>query len=156
MVTMIKGVAGMILLIPLVLPTVLICFVAVIDSLMRDNERLKRNDGASVPKFVKNDEIKVKCTSGEWTGAIIVLKAGQEIIIGRDNRRVNLVLSNPKVSRLHCKIKHYPLGELISVTNYSTNGTFMNGKNIKGIKEEIFIERNTFIKVGIKDIFHIE
>ena len=68
------------------------------------------------------------------------------ITIGKKKEQVSLVLSDPSVSRIHCRIIEHE-GEPALIDLGSTNGTYLNGIRLN--KEEILkIEKNDEILIG--------
>lgn len=74
----------------------------------------------------------ITCICGNDAGATYPLYAGEEIIIGKDSSVSNIVV-NPRykqVSRKHCGIKYDKNKEAYLIIDYSTNGTFVNGRRL--------------------------
>ena len=68
------------------------------------------------------------------------------ITIGKKKEQVSLMLSDPSVSRIHCRIIEHE-GEPALIDLGSTNGTYLNGIRLN--KEEILqIEKNDEILIG--------
>ena len=61
-------------------------------------------------------------TSGEYKGARITLKEGDEVIMGKDSKISSIVFSEASISRKHCSIRMVG-GEFI-LNDYSTNGVY--------------------------------
>lgn len=61
-------------------------------------------------------------TSGEYKGAKIMLKEGDEVIMGKDSKISSIVFSDASISRKHCSIRMVG-GEFI-LNDYSTNGVY--------------------------------
>lgn len=70
----------------------------------------------------------IEIISGEFAGASIPVKAGEVISIGRDQSRANIVTSpeNTLISGLHCTILYNAQSDSYIVTDYSSNGTWLN------------------------------
>lgn len=64
------------------------------------------------------------CVQGEYQGGIFEVPTSSTISIGRD-MSCNIILSHPKISRLHCMIYANPEGGY-QVMDYSSNGTYVN------------------------------
>lgn len=78
---------------------------------------------------------KLRCLKGELAGASIIL-TNDDIYIGRQVDKVNLVLSSSKISRIHCSISYDADADQFYITDFSKNGTsLLNGsallKNVK-------------------------
>lgn len=64
------------------------------------------------------------CIQGEYQGGIFEVPVSSTISIGRENG-CNIILSHPKISRLHCMVYANPEGGY-QVMDYSSNGTYVN------------------------------
>jgi len=87
--------------------------------------------GTVVEEYGGKVEIFVK---GEKIGEENIAKAGS--IIGRDPLRANIIISEPTISKTHCKIVPQEEDFLVVDLN-STNGTYINGKKISQEKVKI-------------------
>lgn len=70
--------------------------------------------------------------SGTNKGYGFKLRDGEEIIIGKDPAVSNVIV-DPKyreISRKHCSIAYVAADDAYQVTDYSVNGTFVNGNRI--------------------------
>lgn len=71
--------------------------------------------------------------SGMYSGASFELAAGQQVCIGRDPAYCQIVISSggESVSRKHCLVRFDPAVGCFYVTDYSSNGTFLeNGTRL--------------------------
>lgn len=92
---------------------------------------------------VPDDERVVEILSGEFAGAALPVKAGEDIIIGRDPKRANVVTSpaNTSISGLHCRIRYDEQNGKYIVIDHSTNGTYLNN-------EKLMQEKGTYAAKG--------
>ena len=67
----------------------------------------------------------IEFLSGELAGAKLEIE--EDIIIGKDAEICNLILTEPKCSRVHCQIKYNSEKEVFVVKDMSTNGVFVEG-----------------------------
>ncbi len=67
------------------------------------------------------------CTYGTYLGSIIRFHPEQKIQIGRDGQTSDLIINLPLVSREHCSILYKHTRKEYEVTDYSHNGTFVEG-----------------------------
>ncbi len=92
-----------------------------------------------------NDKVEhvVEIISGEFAGATIPVKSGEDITIGRDPKRANVVTSseNTSISGLHCRIRYDEQSGRYIVIDHSTNGTYLNN-------EKLVHERGTYAAKG--------
>lgn len=87
--------------------------------------------------------------SGSFSGISYTLPDGAEYCVGRDAAQCEIVVSDadPSVSRLHCMICYTGYQDGYYVTDYSSNGTYIDGvKIIKGQKQ--FVNRGTVVSLG--------
>lgn len=91
------------------------------------NERI-----GSIPNAV------VEVVSGSLTGQKVSLVANQIITIGRDPACCQFILQSNGISRKHCTIFYNGMTSRFVVTDYSTNGTYVNGNRINsGVPVEV-------------------
>ena len=85
----------------------------------------------------------VEILSGEFAGATLPVKAGEDITIGRDPKRANVVTSpaNTSISGLHCRIRYDEQKCKYSVIDHSSNGTYLNN-------EKLMQEKGTYAAKG--------
>ena len=69
----------------------------------------------------------VEVLNGNMKGAQIPLFQGESLVVGRDSRLCNLVVEGPKVSRKHCVIEWDDQKQIYLVTDFSSNGTKIQG-----------------------------
>lgn len=73
--------------------------------------------------------------SGDYQGMTINLSNGDKILFGREGS-CNVVIQDTEVSRKHCMVRYSELERAYFVTDYSTNGVFMeNGQRITKMTE---------------------
>ena len=79
----------------------------------------------------KDGEGTVEILAGEYTGAVLPVKVGEDLVIGRDPQRANMVVTaSAAVSGLHCRIRYDAQTGRYLVTDYSSNGTFLNNERL--------------------------
>ena len=85
----------------------------------------------------------VEILSGEFAGATLPVKAGEDITIGRDPKRANVVTSpaNTSISGLHCRIRYDEQNGKYIVIDHSSNGTYLNN-------EKLMQEKGTYAAKG--------
>ena len=85
----------------------------------------------------------VEILSGEFAGAKLPVNAGEDITIGRDPKRANVVTSpaNTSISGLHCRIRYDEQNGKYIVVDHSSNGTYLNN-------EKLMQEKSTYAAKG--------
>ena len=81
------------------------------------------------PTIKVNQTGRLSFISGEYAGAVIEIKAGEEITLGRNQNMCQLVFGEQDISRVHCVIQYMLMSQTEAyyyVTDYSTYGTIMN------------------------------
>ncbi len=109
---------------------------------------------AAVPKGVQQASGgSISGLSGMYAGQNLPLAAGDEMIIGRDNAFCNLIVDQnaEKVSRKHCGITFDPARGVYMVTDYSTNGTFLDGGNRLVANMPTTLQRGVVIALGNRE-----
>lgn len=91
---------------------------------------------------------------GEYEGAQIQLKSGEFLYIGR-SKECNLILSNVKASRKHCKITYDAKVDKYLLKNYSDNGVFLStGQRLE--KGKVWnVPHGTIFRVTKEDEFRL-
>lgn len=81
---------------------------------------------ASVGKNVKvgKKDGTITGVSGSYAGAVIPVKSGDTVIIGRDPASCSIVVKDEQASRKHCTISFNGDNGMYSVTDHSSNGVF--------------------------------
>ena len=67
--------------------------------------------------------------SGAYAGAVIPVKSGDTVTIGRDPSVCSIVIKAEKASRKHCTVSFNGDNGMYTVTDYSSNGTFDEAGN---------------------------
>ena len=90
------------------------------------------------PTIAQNGAI--EGVSGDYAGTVINLKPGEKILIGRDAASCNIVLSSERkdISRKHCSVKYDPYTDSFKVIDMSSNGTYVNGRQLVKDQETQF------------------
>jgi hypothetical protein len=91
--------------------------------------------------------------SGMYAGQTLPLAANEEMVIGRDNALCNLIVDQnaEKVSRKHCSITYDAARGNYMVTDYSTNGTFIDGGSRLVANMPTALQRGAVIALGSKE-----
>ncbi len=91
--------------------------------------------------------------SGMYAGQTLPLAPGDEMIVGRDNAFSNLIVDQnaDKVSRKHCGITYDATRGVYMVTDYSTNGTFIDGGSRLVANMPSTLQRGTIIALGNRE-----
>jgi len=91
--------------------------------------------------------------SGMYAGQTIPLAPNDEMIIGRDNAMCNLIVDQnaEKVSRKHCGIVYNPSQGVYTVTDYSSNGTFIDGGNQLVANMPTSLRKGAIIALGSRE-----
>lgn len=94
------------------------------------------------------------CTKGAYLGSIIRMKPEKEILVGRDGSIADMVINLPLVSRNHCSLLyHYDIKEY-EITDFSRNGTFVNGNKRLLQNETYFLKPGSEVCFGDKDTIY--
>ena len=89
----------------------------------------------------------IEMISGEFAGSQFNLNAGEEIAIGRDPRRANIVSTNNAISGLHCRIRFDERTGKYIVIDQSTNGTYVNNERLAPEKG-VYVNRGSIVKLA--------
>lgn len=91
--------------------------------------------------------------SGMYAGQDIPVSASEEIVIGRNSDECNIIITQnaDKVSRKHCGILFDPATGGYKVTDYSSNGIFVDGGNRLAANIPSTLLRGTVIALGSRE-----
>ncbi len=89
------------------------------------------------PKHSDSGKRGLEGISGSYDGALIPLKPGESLTLGRDIQHCNLVLDGADISRIHCTVSLDSKGRYYYVKDHSRNGTWLNGSD-RLVKEAAF------------------
>ncbi|MBQ9516479.1 MAG: DUF4234 domain-containing protein [Eubacterium sp.] len=108
------------------------------------------DDGGTV---VENAVGNVMWLNGDYTGYTFPVNPGVETIIGKDPKQCNIVIGkeHATVSRRHAGIQYDPANRLYILTDYSSNGTFINdGAQTKRIESGMptYLEPGKIVSIG--------
>jgi hypothetical protein len=81
---------------------------------------------------VQKKNAAIVCLAGEYVGGEFEVRDNTELIIGRNASVCNIVLgsSNKEISLKHVSIKFNSNDNKYIVTDFSSNGTFVNGQRL--------------------------
>lgn len=87
---------------------------------------------------------------GQYNGCQFPVDPGKEVIIGRDPSVSNIVIDGKytTVSKRHCGIRFDPFSGLYTVTDYSSNGTYINGGTKLQPHTPLQLQPNTVVSIG--------
>lgn len=85
---------------------------------------------------------------GKLLGAIIRIRDGKEITLGRDAVKSDVVISSKTISRLHCKLTYHRDTGKYTVIDYSKNGVYMSEGRRLPYNEEVEIESGEKLWIG--------
>lgn len=91
--------------------------------------------------------------SGMYAGQTLPLAPNDEMMIGRDNALCNLIVDQnaDKVSRKHCGIVYDGVRKVYLVTDYSTNGTFIDGGSRLVANIPTTLQSGTILALGSRE-----
>ena len=85
---------------------------------------------------------------GIFKGAVISIEKNEELIIGRDPAQCNIIIEAEEISRKHCIVSFDSITGQYRVTDYSSNGTFINNERRIMRNQPQFVKRGEVIYVG--------
>lgn len=80
-------------------------------------------------------------TAGVYAGQEFPIEDGTGVTLGRDPARCSIIYpeSSTNVSRRHCAVRYYADTNTYGITDFSKNGTFVNGTRLEtGVEREFF------------------
>lgn len=108
-------------------------------------KRSKSNHPETYPK------LSLLCVQGEYAGMSFPVTPDENISIGKNPEVSNIIISDAGVSRLHCTIQYSSGRDCYIVTDYSSNGVYLdNGTRLEKAKptqvksnSSVFFGKNT-------------
>ncbi len=92
------------------------------------------------------------CTAGAYKGGSFPIRDGEELVIGRDSSLSQIVVTSAaKVSRRHCGIRYSALDSRYIVTDYSSNGTFLEDGTRLNPMSPTPVPRGTVLIIGDRE-----
>ncbi len=104
----------------------------------------------------KTDKVSEKqgvlvCERGTYKGATLHFRPEQSILIGRDEKMVDIAVDMPKVSRMHCAIIFHEQDETYEIVDFSKNGTYINGHKRLEPDKSYLVQPGTRVSFGDSD-----
>ncbi len=90
---------------------------------------------------------------GEYANQDLTVSQGEEIVMGRDAQKANLVFASEKISKVHCRITFNRGENCYYVTDQSRNGVFIEGGRQLAVGKAERISRGTKIRIGDNEVF---
>lgn len=112
----------------------------------QDPVTVRRSNGGGMAVMQKQPGI--TGISGVFKGASIPLQRGEELVIGRDASQCSLIIEATPVSRKHCTISYDHLTGQYRVTDYSSNGTYINSTRRIMRNQPALVKSGEVISIG--------
>jgi len=95
----------------------------------------------------------VKCLYGAFAGHSFPMQRNEELLIGRDSALAHVIVTgnNSKISRKHCGIRYDEQNFRYMVTDYSTNGTFLEDNRRLVANHPTPMPKGTIIYLGNRE-----
>lgn len=93
---------------------------------------------------------KITFIQGELQGSSIDLQPGKQQVLGRNGSNCNIFFQSDRVSRVHCAITFDDNTGKLTLLNYSTSGTTINGKEL-GPQQSAVLDNGAKVKLGYSD-----
>ena len=101
------------------------------------------------PTGTPNASSYILCTAGAYRGGSFPIRDGEELVIGRDSTLSQIVVTSAaKVSRRHCGIRYSALDNRYFVTDYSSNGTYLEDGTRLSPMTPTPLNRGTVLLIG--------
>lgn len=85
---------------------------------------------------------------GAYQGAVIPVKSGETVVIGRDPSVSSIVVKDDRASRKHCEISYSIENNRYSVTDYSSNGTWCGSRGRLDYGTAVWLDAGSEISIG--------
>lgn len=119
------------------------------EMLWRSNGKKRAVAGGSQPSGEQAAAGAIRIMSGEYAGSTFPLNGKEELKIGRDPKKANIVIdaNNHSISGLHCGIRFDVTENAYYVTDYSSNGTFVEEKRLP-FEVNVRTARNAVVRLA--------
>ena len=93
---------------------------------------------------------------GEYAGESVSIRAGEELVLGRDPRYCMLIFGNPRVSRRQCGIRYDAVNGCYQAVDYSAGGTALsNGMMLSASEYTVILPGTVIHMAGDSEIFMV-
>lgn len=99
-------------------------------------------------KYDRYENGAIRFLNGKYKDMVIVLQPFEELLIGRDVKKCNIILEAPWVSRVHCIISYDKETSQYQVVDCSENGTFFKNANRLLKRKKQRVVKGTIIEIG--------
>lgn len=134
-----------ILLVIMVLVIIVSIVGIVLESMDREEEQ---GSGRSAGSGQQTAGAMLVGITGIFKGANIPVSANEELIIGRDPSQCHLIIESEQISRKHCAIRFDNITGQYKVTDFSSNGTFINNERRIMRNQPQFVPRGAVLSIG--------
>ncbi len=93
---------------------------------------------------------KINFVRGELQGSSIDLQPGKQQVLGRNGANCNIFFQSDRVSRVHCAISFNESTGRLTLLNYSTSGTTVNGREL-GPQQTVELDNGAKVRLGHSD-----
>lgn len=93
---------------------------------------------------------RISFIQGELAGGSMDLQNGRQQILGRNGSNCQIFFNSDRVSRVHCAITFNERNGRLTLLNYSTSGTTVNGKQL-GPQETVVLDNGAQVRLGHSD-----
>ena len=120
-----------------------------IESSIRSQQFYDGHAGQSAVQTVPSGYL--KGIKGEYAGALIRIKSGESLRIGRSHEGNDLIINNSKVSRRHCVITYNGAQRTYNVVDYSSNGVYLVGGKRLPRNMDVVLQEGTVLCIGSEE-----
>lgn len=123
---------------------------SMLSQLKKANQKIRvlesKVESLSAPK---QSEIGILGVTGMYAGSLFPLQPDETVTIGRDKNVSQIVFVNgaEKISRRHCTVRFSSKDQKYHVTDYSSNGTYIDGTALPK-EQPVIVERGSSLALG--------
>ena len=123
---------------------------SMLSQLKKANQKIRalesRVESLSAPS---QPEIGILGVTGMYAGSLFPLQPDETVTIGRDKNVSQIVFVNgaEKISRRHCTVRFSSKDQKYHVTDYSSNGTYIDGTALPK-EQPVIVERGSSLALG--------
>lgn len=142
--------ASVIIVICIIMIFVVIGIIILAVCIKKAKKHTKKEEEYDIPiKQINNASIKIM--TGKQIGTEYIIKADSNLYIGKsfEHAQIRIDSSYKRVSRIHCMVSYDALNQVISITDLSSNGTYIAENMGSGYIKKDKLQKNKLVTVDI-------
>lgn len=117
---------------------------------------IKPKEKEAVHKKKSDRHPGILAEEGQYADSVFWMKSGEhKLVFGCDSRKCQILFRDRHISRVHCIVQYDEKRDVYKITDYSSNGTYLqNGKRLR-YGEPYICKTGTSFRFNQKEIFRL-